>query len=86
MNVISFKKLRDFYEIHPDSKNHLTSWFKTMQKAEWKDFNALKANFPSTDLVEDNRIIFNVRGNRYRLIIKSLGTHADYDKINAGNV
>ncbi|NIJ55797.1 type II toxin-antitoxin system HigB family toxin [Dyadobacter arcticus] len=94
MNVISFKKLREFYEVHPDSKIYLTSWFKTVRKANWKDFNAVKVDFNSVDLVGDSRLIFNIKGNHYRLIarvnfeygrlmIKWLGTHAEYDKIDA---
>ncbi|MCF0053724.1 type II toxin-antitoxin system HigB family toxin [Dyadobacter sp. LJ53] len=55
MNVISFKKIRDFYTTHPDSKAYLTSWFQTVKKAEWKDFNALKVDFRIADLVVDNR-------------------------------
>ena len=97
MNVISFKKIRDFYEINPDSKTYLTSWFKTVRRADWKDFNALRSDFNSADLVADNRVIFNIKGNHYRLIarisfehkrimIKWLGTHAEYDKVDARNV
>lgn len=51
MNVISYKKLKEFYEIHADSKAYLTSWFKTVKKANWKDLNALKADFHSADLI-----------------------------------
>ncbi len=97
MNVISYKKLKEFYEIHADSKAYLTSWFKTVKKANWKDLNALKADFHSADLISDNRIIFNIKGNHYRLVarvsfehkrvmIKWLGTHAAYDKIDARTI
>lgn len=97
MNVISYKKLKEFYEIHADSKNHLTAWFKTVKKANWKDLNALKTDFNNADLISDNRIVFNIKGNHYRLIvrinfehkrmmIKWLGTHAEYDKINANTI
>lgn len=97
MNVISFRKLKEFYEIHADSKPYLTSWFKTVRKARWNDINALKADFKSADVVADNRVIFNVKGNRYRMVtqisfehkrimIKWLGTHAEYDRINAKTI
>ena len=97
MNVISFKKLRDFYTMHPDSKAYLTSWFKTVRKADWKDFNAVKHDFRSVGLIADNRLIFNIKGNHYRLIarinfehkrimIKWIGTHAQYDKISAATI
>lgn len=97
MNVISHKKLKDFYEVHSDSKSHLTSWFKTVKKANWKDLNALKLDFQSADLIADNRIIFNIKGNHYRLVVrisfehkrvmvKWLGTHAEYSKIDARTI
>lgn len=97
MNVISFKKLKDFYEIHPDSKAYLTSWFKKVRKTEWKDFNSVKADFRSADMIADNRIIFNIKGNHYRMItrisfehkrimIKWLGTHSEYDRIDAKTI
>lgn len=97
MNVISFRKLRAFYEIHPDTKVYLTSWFKTVRKANWKDFNAVRADFKSADLIADNRIIFNIKGNHYRLVtrisfehkrimIKWLGTHAAYDRIDVRTI
>ncbi|QRR02102.1 type II toxin-antitoxin system HigB family toxin [Dyadobacter sandarakinus] len=97
MNVISFKKIRDFYEVHPDAKTYLTAWFKTVKRASWKDFNAVKKDFRTVDMVGDSRLIFNIKGNHYRLIarisyehkrlmIKWLGTHAEYDKIDAVNV
>lgn len=79
------------------SKLYLTSWFKTVRRAEWKDFNAVKADFRSADMIGDSGIIFNIKGNRYRLVtrisfehkrimIKWLGTHAAYDKINAKTI
>lgn len=97
MNVICFRKLKEFYEIHPDSKSYLTSWFKTVRKAEWKDFNAVKTDLRSADMISDSRIIFNIKGNRYRMVIrisfahkrimiKWLGTHAAYDRINAKTI
>ncbi|WP_342087841.1 type II toxin-antitoxin system HigB family toxin [Dyadobacter sp. OTU695] len=97
MNVISFKKLKDFYELHPDSKAYLTSWFKKVRKTEWRDFNAVKADFRTADLIADNRIIFNIKGNHYRMItrisfehkrimIKWLGTHSEYDRIDAKTI
>ena len=97
MNVISYKALRNFYAIHSDSKSYLSAWFKTVKKAKWKNINELKIDYPSADLISDNRFIFNIKGNHYRLIarinfghqrvmIKWLGTHADYDKINADTI
>ena len=97
MNVISHKKLREFYETHTDSKSYLTVWFKTVRKASWKNFNELKADYHMADIIADNRVIFNIKGNHYRLIIrinfehqrvmiKWIGTHADYDRIDARTI
>ncbi|MFD3002678.1 type II toxin-antitoxin system HigB family toxin [Pontibacter toksunensis] len=97
MNVMSLKKLREFYEEHADSEAALTTWYKVAVKAEWKDLNALKNDFPSADLVGDSRVVFNIKGNHYRIVarvsfqyksmmIKFVGTHAEYDKIDAATV
>ncbi|SDH38383.1 mRNA interferase HigB [Dyadobacter soli] len=97
MNVISFRKLKEFYEIHPDAKAYLTSWFKTVRKVQWTDFHDVKADFRSADIIADQRIIFNIKGNHYRMVtrisfehkrimIKWLGTHAEYDRIDAKTI
>ncbi|TKT86611.1 type II toxin-antitoxin system HigB family toxin [Dyadobacter frigoris] len=97
MNVISHKKLKDFYEVHSDSKAYLTAWFKTVRRTNWKDLNTLKQDFQSADLIADNRIIFNIKGNHYRLVVrisfehkrvmvKWIGTHAEYNKIDARTI
>ncbi len=97
LNIISHKKLRDFYSRHPDAKEALNTWFKVASNADWKGFNDLKETYPSADFVGDDRVVFNIRGNNYRLIvrisfqfknamIKWIGTHAEYDKIDAKTV
>ncbi|WP_291036314.1 type II toxin-antitoxin system HigB family toxin [Dyadobacter sp. 50-39] len=89
--------MKEFYEIHPDSKAYLTSWFKKVRKSDWADFNALRADFRSADMIADNRVIFNIKGNHYRMItrvsfghkrimIKWLGTHTEYDRVNAKTI
>jgi mRNA interferase HigB len=97
LNIRSQKKLRGFYSQHPDAKEALNTWYKVASKAEWKDLNDLKLTYPSADYVGDDRVVFNIRGNHYRLIvrinfqyknamIKWIGTHAEYDKIDAKKV
>jgi mRNA interferase HigB len=97
LNIISAKKLREFYDKHPDAEQSLKTWYKTASKAEWEDFNDLKIDYPSADYVGDGRVVFNISGNNYRLIlrinfqfknamIKWIGTHAEYDKIDAKTV
>ena len=68
MHIISRKALQKFLKQYPDSKNPLTRWFKAMQKSTFGNFNELRAAFPTADKVGD-LIVFNISGNKYRLII-----------------
>ena len=97
MRIIANKILREFWEIHPDCEQQLKSWFKETNKAEWKNSNDIKSEYPSASILINNRIVFNIKGNKYRLIVKInfeyemvwvrfIGTHAQYDKINANNI
>lgn len=97
MRVIAKKTLRDFWEIHADCQQQLKSWFQETSKSEWKSPNDIKIEYPSASILADNRVVFNIKGNTYRLIVKInydyqmvwirfLGTHAEYDKINAEKI
>ena len=97
MRVISKKKLRDFWEKHSDSEQQLTAWYQEAKKAKWKSPDQIKRKFPSASFLGDNRIVFNIKGNTYRLIVKInyhveiawirfVGTHSEYDKINAHKI
>jgi mRNA interferase HigB len=97
LRVIAKKIVRDFWENHEDCEQQLKSWFREAQKAEWKNPNEIKAEYPSASILNNNRLIFNIKGNNYRLIVKIsyeygiiwirfIGTHADYDKINAHTI
>ena len=90
MHIISLKALRKFWEKHPDGKAPLMRWFKIMQKMNFGSFASLRTVFPSADKV-DKWIIFNIGGNKYRLIasihfnrnkvyIRHVLTHAEYDR------
>ncbi len=90
MHVISRKALRKFWESHPDSRSSLSRWYKAMAKHNFGGFNELRASFPTADKV-DELIVFNISGNRYRLIasihfnrgkvyIRHILTHPEYDK------
>ena len=97
MRIISKKTLRDFWESHPDSEQSLKAWNLEAREAEWTTPAQLKDRYPSASILADNRVVFNVGGNKYRLIvwtryqqnmvyIKWLGTHAEYDRVNAEKV
>ncbi|MBX2966748.1 MAG: type II toxin-antitoxin system HigB family toxin [Cyclobacteriaceae bacterium] len=92
MNVIKRKALLDFSEKHPDAKVSLNTWFAVCRRSEWKTYHELQQDFPEAFPVGDNRVVFDIKGNRYRLVarvlfaykqiqIKWIGTHAEYDRI-----
>jgi mRNA interferase HigB len=97
MRIISLKTLKDFSEIHPQCGKQLNLIKKDLQKKFFENANQLKEHFPYISLLKDNRVVFNVHGNDYRLVLKInynyqvayvrfIGTHADYDKIDANKV
>jgi len=92
MRVFSKSALRNFYEKHEDSKEQLLTWYKVTTKANWKSFNDVKKYFNSADCIKDSLFVFNIKGNKYRLVVDFnfrlqwafiifIGTHANYDKI-----
>ena len=94
MSVIAKKILREFWEKHNDCEQQLKSWYQEASSAEWKNSNEIKLEYPTASIIGDNRVVFNIKGNTYRLIIKLnfdyqmiwirfIRTHAEYDKINA---
>lgn len=97
MRIISRKTLRLFWIKHSDCEQQLTSWYRESEKSKWKNPNELKKEYPSASIIENNRIVFNIKGNNYRLIVKInyqyqiiwirfIGTHAEYDKIDASTI
>ena len=95
MRVISVRALRDFWAKHSDAEEPLRSWFKEAQRANWTNTADVKARYPAASFVGKNRIVFNIKGNKYRLIvifrpphvfIRYLGTHSEYDRIDAATV
>lgn len=94
LRIIAKKTLRDFWEIHNDVEETLKSWYNEFEKSKFENFNQLKNEYPSASILQDNRVVFNIKGNHYRLIVKInfdfqlcwirfIGTHAQYNKINA---
>ncbi len=92
MVIISKKIINDFGEIHPQSIQPLNEWYQRVQNAQWNNGAELRSDYPNADFVGDNRWVFNIKGNHYRLVamiffnvrtiyIRYIGTHSDYDKI-----
>lgn len=97
VRIIAKKALRDFWEKHADSEEQLKAWYKEATDAEWKSPQNIKEQYPSASILGDNRVVFNIKGNHYRLIVKIyydfgtvyirfIGTHAQYDKIDATKI
>lgn len=97
MRIIAKKILRDYWEIHPDCEQQLKSWFQEASKTVWKNHNEMKKEYPSASILPNNRVVFNIKGNNYRLIVKVnydyqmmwirfIGTHQEYDKIDATKI
>jgi mRNA interferase HigB len=97
MHVISEKKLRECWQIHPEAEQALKAWNAEAKKAHWITPEAIKQRYPTADILRDNRVVFNIKGNDYRLVVKIhyntktvyirfVGTHAEYGKINAETI
>lgn len=97
MRVISRKKLREFGDAEPSAKAALDSWCHEAKQADWSKSADIKEQYRSASILKNNRVVFNIAGNKFRLIvrinygarivfIRFVGTHADYDQINAEEV
>ena len=97
MRIISKKPLREFWERHVDAEEPLLAWYREVEKEDWDGPAKVKAKYPNASILGGNRVVFNIRGNAYRLVVKInyparivyvrfVGTHAQYDRVNAGEV
>lgn len=97
MRIISVKRLRDFWEKYKDSEQALRAWCEETKKADWNNPNEVKGMYNSASILPKNRVVFNIRGNSYRLVvainydykiifIRFIGTHKEYDRINVEEV
>ena len=97
MNILKRSTLEKFWEEHANAEQSLKAWFKHVEQAQWKNTHDVKQDYRTADFLADNRIVFNIKGNDYRLIakinyersqvyIKFIGTHSEYDKIDANSV
>lgn len=99
MRIVSHKTLKDFYERpgREDSKTALERWYQMAEDAEWHSFAEMKQDFGSVDSVGNQHYVFNIGGNKYRLVvvvkfvmgyifIRFVGTHSEYDKIDVSTI
>lgn len=94
MRIIARKTLREFWEKHPNGEQPLRAWYDKVKKADWKNPSDVKRDYRTASFIANNRVIFNIKGNDYRLVtmieylrgvvyIRFVGTHQAYDKIDA---
>ena len=94
MRIISRRRLIEFWVVHPDAEQPLQAWYTQTKKASWNSPAEIKAIYRSVSILSKNRVVFNIKGNTYRLIvlveysqgkmfIRFVGTLAEYDRIAA---
>ena len=97
MRVIAVSTLRTYWDRHPDAEQPLKAWLQEASSAEWRQPSDIKAHYRSASVLKNRRVVFNIKGNDYRLVVaiayqlqivfvKFIGTHADYDLIDADTV
>jgi mRNA interferase HigB len=94
MRIIAKSSLIAFFTKHADAKQALLAWHAHVAKAHWRSPSAVKADFATASILQDGRVVFNIGGNKYRLVtwinfdfqvvyVRFVGTHTQYDKIDA---
>ena len=97
MPVLSLKTLRRFWLQHPDAEEYLKTWHRKAEHSNWENPQQVKVDYPNASIISGDRGIFNVRGNNYRLVVhiryranqvyvRFIGTHSEYERINAREV
>jgi mRNA interferase HigB len=95
--IFSKGTLRGYWEKFPDTEPYLKTWYATAMSSDWKTPNDVKQNYVTASILKNGLIVFDIKGNSYRLIVKFnfekqwafirfIGTHKDYDKIDADNI
>ncbi|MDR2031324.1 MAG: type II toxin-antitoxin system HigB family toxin [Azoarcus sp.] len=97
MNIVAVKILRTFWQRYPDAEQALRAWAREVHRAQWAQPSEIKAQFHHASILKNRRVVFNIKGNDYRLVaalayrrqvvfVKFIGTHAQYDAIDAETV
>lgn len=97
MRIISRRRLREFWDKHPDAAVPLQTWYADVERSTWTSPVDIKAVFRNASFIANNRVVFNIKGNLYRLVvvvifrhgvvyIRFIGTHSEYDRIDATTV
>jgi len=97
MRIIARRTLRECWKTHPSAEQPLKSWFKEASAADWTGPGDVKRRYPHASIIGGNRVVFNIGGNKYRLVVqinydfqilyvRFVGTHAAYDKVDAETI
>lgn len=97
MRIIAKKALRECWERYPDAKDPLLAWYRVVEKEDWDTPAKIKGKYRNASIVGNNRVVFNIKGNTYRLVvrinylqrivyIRFVGTHAEYDSVDVQEV
>jgi len=95
--IFSKGTLRDYWEKCPETEQYLKTWYDTAMNAQWNNPNEVKKTYSTASILKNQRVVYNIKGNSYRLVVKFnfekqwcfirfIGTHAEYDKINAETI
>ena len=95
--IFAKNTLRNFWESHPDSEQYLKTWHDTAMNSEWKSPADIKRSYANASILKDNRVVFNIKGNSYRMVVKInfvkqwifirfIGDHAMHDRIDANTI
>ena len=97
VRIIARRALREFWERHPDAEQPLRAWYHDARKADWRLPADIKRVYANASIVAENRVVFNIHGNKYRLVvainypyrmcyIRFVGSHQAYDRIDVTSV
>lgn len=97
MRVFARETLREYWTNHFDSEEALKAWFYEAEHSQWESPTDIKKRYPHASILPDDRVVFNIKGNNYRLVVKInydygqvfirfVGTHTEYDKIDATTI
>jgi mRNA interferase HigB len=97
VRIISRKALREFWQKHADAERPLRAWYQDVKHSDWEGPADIKNTYQNCSFVSNNRVVFNIKGNKYRIVvmvqytfrivfIRFVGTHKEYDRINPAMV
>jgi mRNA interferase HigB len=95
--IFAKSTLREFWDVHPDSELYLKTWYDTAMNTDWETPNDIKKSYANASILKNSRVVFNIKGNSYRLVVKFnfeqklafirfIGTHSEYDRIDSNNI